>query len=647
METSAPPLSTRHLLALVLGLSGLYLTGFFLWYGGTPLGLRPVLDGQENLQLAAQMAHGTLAAEPFYRAPLYPFLLSLPLRLGLPMEMLPAVARLFNALCQLLSVGLVTFISLRLWRVPGAALLSGLLVGLNPVVLHFAADPLDITLAVTWLLLGTHQALAALDGKSLRPAILAGVFLVLGIYTRPHLLPVALACPLALLWERGRPTAWKRALAALAPVLAGMGLFGTINLARSGHFEVLPTQGGYNLWAANKPGSNGLYYVQSLDVSTTGDLKANPARREAALLYTRETGLPAGEDPAAESHYWREKTLRAIAEKPGAWLSLMARKGLAQLSDHEPYNNKTYAFHKARSPWLRWNPLGWAVLLALGVAGAVCFPSKPGVRLILFLGLAYAAGVLLFYASARFRVPLVPLLAVLAGGAGVAFATGGISVHRRWVALGLGGAVFTLSLVNAFQAPDRDTTSEDCLLLAQASSELGRDAGALAWARQSYQIVPSTSAAELITLSQFNLWLTGAVPPPNRAQMLALLPIAQTAAQTSRQARWTLGVMQVKLGHREAALATWLSLLPPPPPASGDRTACDASMMLRLCAPEEAQPMCTYTSISPLSYLIIRQDRGDALTPEEQATLDFLTAPVSTSEAQPSTDDSAAPVKNP
>jgi hypothetical protein len=647
METSAPPLSTRRLLWLVLGLSGLYLAGFFLWYSGTPLGLRPVLDGKENLELAAQMAEGTLAVEPFYRAPLYPFLLSLPLRLGLPTEMLPMAARLFNALCQLLSVGLVTLISLRLWRSPGAALLSGLLVGLNPVLLHFAADPLDITLAVTWLLLGTHQALAAQESGRLRPAVLAGVFLVLGVYTRPHLLPVALACPLALLWKQNRPTVWKRALAALAPVLAGMGLFGAVNLARSGHFEVLPTQGGYNLWAANKPGSNGLYYVQRIDVSMVGDLKENPARREAALLYARETGLPAGENPAAESAYWRTKTLRAIAEKPGAWLDLMARKGLALIGNREPYNNKTYAFHKARSPWLRWNPLGWAVLLALGMAGAVCFSKKPGVRLLVFTGLAYAAGVLLFYASARFRVPLVPLLAVLAGGTVGAFATGSVSVCRRWVAFGLGAAVFALSLVNAFQPSGRDTTSEDCLLLAQAANELGHDAEALAWARRSYAISPTASGAELITLAQFNLWLTGSVPPPDRGQMLNLLPIAQTAAQTSRQARWTLGVMQIKLGQREAALTTWRSLLPPPPPASGDATAHDAAMMLLLCDPEGTRPLRSTTSISPLSYLIIRHDRGDALSPEEQAALDFLTAPVPTDMTPPGDDSTPAPVKNP
>jgi hypothetical protein len=48
-------------------------------------------------------------------------------------------------------------------------------------------------------------------------------------------------------------------------------------------------------------------------------------------------------------------------------LGQLGRKVYALLNDWEQYNNKTYAFHQARSPWLRWNPLSWGVLLVPGV----------------------------------------------------------------------------------------------------------------------------------------------------------------------------------------------------------------------------------------------------------------------------------------
>src|SRR5690606_22646785 len=80
------------------------------------------------------------------------------------------------------------------------------------------------------------------------------------------------------------------------------------------------------------------------------------------------------------------------------------------------YNNKTYAFHKARSPWLRLNPLGWSLLL-LGAGLALVFGRAQGLRWPLILtALIYAAGVAVFFVSARFRLPITPLLATATAG---------------------------------------------------------------------------------------------------------------------------------------------------------------------------------------------------------------------------------------
>ncbi len=52
----------------------------FVWYWQAPFGISPVLDSRESLLLAEKIASGTLEKEPFYRAMLYPFLLSLLLK---------------------------------------------------------------------------------------------------------------------------------------------------------------------------------------------------------------------------------------------------------------------------------------------------------------------------------------------------------------------------------------------------------------------------------------------------------------------------------------------------------------------------------------------------------------------------------------
>ncbi|MGE9293965.1 MAG: ArnT family glycosyltransferase [Puniceicoccales bacterium] len=608
----------------VLCLSALYTVGFLVWYSSTALGMSPVLDGRENLQLAAQMASGSLASEPFYRAPLYPFLLSLPLRLGFPAEWMPALARLLNGLFHLINVVLVLRMSQRLWGSTRAAVLSGLLVGFNPVLLHFAADPLDITLGITWLLLGCEQALKAHESGRLCPAVLAGVFLILGVYTRPHLLPVAVVTPFVL-W----PRSWRLALAACVPLVAGAMSYGGINLARSGSFTPLPTQGGYNLWAANKPGANGAYYTQSINVSSLNSGYLNPARQESAILYTQATSQPAGENPAAESAYWRDRALKTIIDQPMDGLGLMARKTGLLLDDYEPYNNQTYAFHKELSPWLRWNPLGWALLLGLGLAGAFIFWRKSGVRIVLLWGLAYSAGVLLYYVSARFRLPLVPLLAVLAGGCVPACALLRTRSKRAIAGVVLGVIIFGLSALNAFVKPDTDTTSEDYLLLAQASNELAWDADTLHWANESQALRPSPEAAELIVLAQFNLWLSGEMPPPAAATAESFLSIAQAAAQNSRQARWVLGVIQYKLGQQEAARRTWQSLLPPEGQPLANTAGGDAAAMLQITNLGDARQTRPQISPSPLLDLISRaQADPTSLSKQEQQYLQFLTTPI-------------------
>lgn len=170
------------LLALCLALVTLYLGSHAFWYSATSLGLVPVLDGKENCQLALQISEGKLPHEPFYRAPLYPMVLATALKLGATEVIsLPHIARLINAVAHLISTALIFYIGLRLWRRSRAAVFSALLFGLNPVLIFFASDPLDISMAITCMLAGLLCALQAIDtdnGHFARSTLLAGLSLV-------------------------------------------------------------------------------------------------------------------------------------------------------------------------------------------------------------------------------------------------------------------------------------------------------------------------------------------------------------------------------------------------------------------------------------------------------------------------------------
>jgi hypothetical protein len=337
----------------------IYTAGFLLWYSATPLGLYPVLDGREILELARRIASDELAPEPFYRAPVYPALLSLLIDAGVAVRDLPFAARVLNGACHLANAALVWEIAILMWRNAGAAALACALYGLNPVALHFAADPLDITFAITLMLAGLVAIIHGLrrlpDGVRWWFAA-AAVLLSLAALARPQMLTILLMWLGWLAYGALRGRVPHLAIAtSIVPAVVILGLMGVVNQHLGGEFRVLPWQGAYNLWAANKPGAHGRYYEQSMRTASY-DESANAARIESERLYRRAN--PDGPaDPASMSRYWRAQLSAHLMSQPLDWVALLARKAWYLLNNFEQYNNKTYDFHKVRSRWLRYNPL--------------------------------------------------------------------------------------------------------------------------------------------------------------------------------------------------------------------------------------------------------------------------------------------------
>lgn len=311
------PSQNRILGFLFWGIVVLYTETYLLWYGTTALGLVPQLDAKENILLAQAMAGGQLPAEPFYRAPLYASVLSLFARLGVAGVTLPMAARLLNGCLHLANTVLVYRLGRGLWNSRGAAFVAAALVGLNPVCIYFAADPLDTTLANTLMLAGLAVAMPLLgdDGRSrtgiVRAATTQG-FWCLAALARPHLMVLAVLWP-AVCWlflRRRRPV-----VGALIVFVCVFAVFGLVNHKVGGRFQIMPTQGGYDLWTANRPGAHGKYFAHSVDVLTE-DTYQNPARAEARLIYERETNTSAGDREIQQ--YWRARTRAMILDNPAA-----------------------------------------------------------------------------------------------------------------------------------------------------------------------------------------------------------------------------------------------------------------------------------------------------------------------------------------
>ena len=468
-----------------------YALGHLDWYLGTPLGRVPVLDERENIDLAAAIAGGSLPAVPFYRAPGYALVLACMRWMGISAAGIFPAALLLGAVLHAANAALVASVGRR-WFGDRAGLIGGILFGLDPVMVHYATQALDSTLSLTLFLAGLNFLAAALaePGRA-RGWAGAGVSWAAATLVRPNFLLAWVTVPLLASFRGGTAPSRARILGA---ALAGILLFGAASAWQwsvSGVPGFLPWQGAYNLWAANRPGANGRYYTQRVSIPPEA-ARANPARAESILLYEQEThGQPP--DIALMNAHWRRRFIDEVASYPLRWAGLMARKAYALLNNWEQYNNKTFAFHKARSPWLSWNPICWGILFTLGVAGAFRLAAEaPRTAAALALvWLACAASILLFFVSARFRLPLAATWAILAGGA--------LAKPRFWSGWSprglsaLAGSVILAGIVafsNVGDVSDRSTFVQDHVLLARAAFTVGDDATAYLEAKEALKMQP-------------------------------------------------------------------------------------------------------------------------------------------------------------
>ena len=590
-ETDASD-AARKWLIVVLVLTAAYSFAYLLWFSGTPLGQVPVLDGRENIALARQVADGTLPKEPFFRGMLYPAFLSLFAKAGLGDADLLTTAGILGVLFHLLATLAVFRCAHLVWKRVLPAFLSGLLFGLYPIANYFAAEPLDTTFSLALAMCAVWLCLAGTSRRNGEARIGngkligAGLAISLAFLARPNFLPLVVALPLVG-WYLARDVAgrWRAPLLIFSGIAPAVLAYGGWQASVSGDFGVMPWQGGYSLWVANGPGANGRYYAQKAAISYEGSHQ-NPARVESETLYQERTGSPG--TPKQIDRFWRDQTKAAILAGPRRWIGLEFQKLYFFFNDFEQYNNKTFAFHKAQSPLLRLNPLSWGVVFCFAAAGLFAASGSDRRRLgaVIFLAGAYLAGGLMVFAGDRFRFPLAPFAALLAGGFFVAARDWKQwSLARKSACIGCVAIVAVISFSRFAGVHDTSTFVQDQLLLANASLRAGRDAEAKAYAAAALQSHPERAdARHIAAAARFNQHLTGTAPLTTEREWSEVADDLEGTALAGM--KWTQAVANWNAGRRERATEEWRRLAA----SSPSRVAGDSLAMLVLshqATPEE------------------------------------------------------------
>jgi tetratricopeptide (TPR) repeat protein len=260
------------------------------------------------------------------------------------------------------------------------------------------------------------------------------------------------------------------------------------------------------------------------------------------------------------------KTLAYVAEDPGRWVGHLLWKLRLFCADWELGNNEEPRFLARRfSPFLRWLPVSTGMLLAFAVVGALVAGRGRWERFPLWgFALLYSASVVLFFVNARFRVPVLPVLAVYAAWSLVWMldaARGG----RRAAAVGallLGLALTTASRALVPAAAVRNSESNGLLLLAQAEARGGDTERALELYGESLSAWPGNPVArEGLGALGRQMYEAG-----DRAGAERAFARWSEAEPRSFDARFSLARAQLELGRTAEALASFEGALEVPEP---------------------------------------------------------------------------------
>jgi tetratricopeptide (TPR) repeat protein len=429
----------------------------------------PQFDAHENLTWARALAAGDFTwPSPPTHGPSYPFFLALLLKVfGTVSAARVAQAALASLTCVLAArTGEILFER-------GAGLAAGTLLAVSgPVALvdvsFWEEGFVGFVLTAALLLLVARKTPAG--------AAVAGLLLGVACAARPTALLFALAALAAVLLLEG----WARRVPAALALAAGVALVLVPAVAASskasGRFVFVRAYGAVNLWLGNDPASGG---VQNARPNGPWDrLAAEPAR--------------AGVPPEGEEAYFTKRAVQRATSDPGGAVRVVVSKLGWLTQAEEPRDNHAYAFFAGESRILRMLP-GFGFLLSLAVAAAFLRPPPRSAALALLWIAAGAVPFIAALAGLRYRMPVVPPLALFAG-AGAALLLDRIRARepRR---LAAPAVLFALTLLSSHirRHPPSHVFAEEWTLEGNAWMELGKPAEAERALRRALEADPKAA----------------------------------------------------------------------------------------------------------------------------------------------------------
>jgi Flp pilus assembly protein TadD len=390
----------------------------------------PVGDSKVYHDRALEIAGGDLVGGEayFHSSPLYPYFLALVYSIvGVKFT----VVRVLQFIVGSLNCMLVYLLARRAAPSSKAVpLAAGAAAALYGTLAFFDGDLLMISLVLCFtcgsvLLLTrlvdpeTGSAEPSKLSRGWKPALsalLAGVLLGAAGLGKPNVLVFA---PFVVLWmftgfgRRFAAGRWREALLFTAGCLLAVAPITARNHAVSNDFVLVSSNAGVNLFIGNNERAEGVFSLPP--GSGLDNTRLYLSSRDEAEAATGENDMP----PSAVSAYWTSRAVDFVKSEPGRAFGLLWRKFRLFWNHYEipnHHNKQFVTIHYAA--FLQVLFVGFKLVAPLAVMGmllsVVLLSRSAVVRLYLGFVVVYMLTLILFFVTARYRLPVVPFLLVFA-----------------------------------------------------------------------------------------------------------------------------------------------------------------------------------------------------------------------------------------
>jgi len=376
----------------------------------------PISDARWHDLWALEIVKGNwLGDTVFFRAPLYPYFLSL---IYLIFGHKYFIARLIQIIIGSLNCSLIFLIARHLMN-KKIAIIAGLISAFYGVFVYFDTELLIPVLIIFLNLLLVYILLKNTIKQKWSLWFLSGIILGFSAIARPNIL---IFIPGVLIWffvNRDKlhiNTAIPLFLTGIILVIVPV----TLRNYYVGHdFVPISSQGGINLYIGNNPIADGKRSIApGLYMAAGEDYKDNVWLTSVEIA---EEKTKQKLKPSEVSSFWVKQTLDFVKNQPFKYLKLQVKKLYYFWNGFEIESNKSIYLYRQFSALLKF--LVWLLYIAfpfgfigpLALTGMFLTRTKIKKLLLVYLFIIfYMCGVILFFVTGRFRLPVIPFLIIFA-----------------------------------------------------------------------------------------------------------------------------------------------------------------------------------------------------------------------------------------